>query len=145
MGAWEPALLVISFAVVVAGLMLIWTVLATAYFLPAWLVAFFANRDLTLRGSWRLAGAALMPGVLLMAAAMVLYDFGILDPVRLAFVTAAHLVLGWIYLLISPLFLQRSPALAAVKGNPFRPGPTGRQRSEDAGQNSQDQGQRPGS
>ena len=140
-GAWEPAMLAISFAAVVAGLMLIWAVLATGYFLPAWLVAYFANRDLTLCGSWRLAGAALMPGTLLMAAALVLYDFGILDLVRLAFVAGAHLLLGWIYLVVSPLFLPRIPAIAAIKGNPFRPTPTGRQKAEDAGQKSESGGQ----
>jgi hypothetical protein len=120
-GAWEPALLAIATAVVVAGLMLMWAVLATMYFLPGWVAAFFANRDLTLRGSWRLAGAALMPGALLLAAAILLYDFGVLDLVRLAFVVAGHLVLGWIYLLVSLLFLPRHVASTAGRRNPFAP------------------------
>ena len=42
-----------------------------------------------------------------------------LDLVRLAFATGAHLVLGWIYLVVSPLCLPRHPAIAAVKSNPF--------------------------
>ena len=65
-GAWAPAILAIVAMLVVTGLMVSWACLATVYFLPAWLVGFFANRDLSLRGSWRLAGAALMPGALLM-------------------------------------------------------------------------------
>ena len=123
-GAWEPAILAIATAAVIAGLMLIWAVLATVYFLPAWLAAFFADRDLTLRGSWRLAGAAQLPGALLMMAAILFYDFGVLDLVRLALAMGMHLVLGWIYLLVSPLFLPRQAAVAARKRNPFAPPPT---------------------
>ncbi len=118
-GAWEPVLLAVAGAVVAVLLMLAWQVLATAYFLPAWLAGFFENRALNLRGSWRLAGAALMPGALLMAVAILAYDFGVFDLVRLAFVAIGHLLISWIYLLISPLFLPRHPAMPASPGNPF--------------------------
>ena len=104
-GAWAPAILAIVAGLVVAGLMLSWACLATVYCLPAWLVGFFANRDLSLRGSWRLAGAALMPGALLLCAAIVLYGWGALDLVRLAVAGAVHLVMGWVYLIVSPLLL----------------------------------------
>ena len=97
--------------------MLAWTVLATAYFLPAWLICFLADRDLNIRQSWRLAGAALMPGALLLTAAIAFYALGALDLIQMSFAVGAHLVLGWIYLFISPLFLPRvSPA---DKRNPF--------------------------
>src|SRR5208282_5951617 len=43
-GAWEPEWLGITVLAVVAGLMLSWAVLATVYFLPAWLVGFLTNR-----------------------------------------------------------------------------------------------------
>jgi hypothetical protein len=98
--------------------MLSWASLATVYFLVAWLVGFFANRDLSLPGSWRLAGAALMPGALLLSAAIVLYGWGALDLVRLAISAAVHLVMGWVYLFVSPLSLPRRQA-AAAKENPF--------------------------
>jgi hypothetical protein len=98
--------------------MVIWACLATVYALPAWLVGFFADRDLTLRGSWRLAGAALMPGALFLSAAIGLYGWGALDLVRLAVAAAVHLVMGWIYLFVSPLCLPRHPAVTAV-ANPF--------------------------
>jgi hypothetical protein len=117
-GAWAPAVLAVVAGLVVVGLMVSWACLATVYFLPAWLVAFFANRDLSLRGSWRLAGAALMPGALLMCAAIVLYGWGVLDPVRLAVAGAVHLVIGWAYLFLSPFWLPRHPA-AVAKANPF--------------------------
>jgi hypothetical protein len=121
--AWQPVLLFAAAAAVVAGLMLSWYALATLYALPVWLIAFFANRDLRFIECYRLAGAALMPGALLMAMAILLYGFGVLDLVGLAFVTAGHLVLGWIYLFVSPLFLPRATVVLGNK-NPFtqRPG-----------------------
>jgi hypothetical protein len=117
-GAWAPAILAIVAGAVVAGLMVIWACLATLYCLPVWLIAFFADRDRSLGGSWRLAGAALMPGALLMCAAVCIYGWGALDLLRLAAMGAVHLVTGWVYLLISPLCLPRHPT-PALKGNPF--------------------------
>ena len=117
-GAWAPAILAMAAGLVVVGLMVSWAGLATVYFLPVWLAGFFVNRDLSLRGSWRLAGAALMPGAMLMCAALFYYAWGGLDLVRLAAAGAVHLVMGWVYLLVSPLRLPRHPATAA-KANPF--------------------------
>jgi hypothetical protein len=117
-GAWAPAILATVMGLVVVGLMVAWACLATVYSLPVWLVGFFANRDLSLRGSWRLAGAALMPGALFMCAVVVLYGCGAVDLVRLAVAGALHLVVAWVYLIISPLCLPRHPAVA-VNANPF--------------------------
>jgi hypothetical protein len=117
-GAWSPAILAVVAALVVAGLLLSWACLATVYSLPAWLVGFFANRQLTLRGSWRLAGAALMPGALFLCAAIVLYGCGTLDLVQFAVAFAAHVVVGWVYLFASPFWLPRHPG-AVAKANPF--------------------------
>lgn len=117
-GAWSPAILAIVAGLVVLILMVTWAGLATLYFLPVWLVGFFADRELSLRGSWRLAGAALMPGALLMCAAVLLYGTGALDIVRLMLAAAVHLVVGWFYLLASPLRLARQP-VAGAKENPF--------------------------
>jgi hypothetical protein len=117
-GAWAPAILALAAGLVVVGLMVTWACLATVYSLPVWLVGFFANRDLGLWGSWRLAGAALMPGALFMCAVVILYGCGALDLVRLAAAAALHLVMAWVYLLISPWCLPRHSA-AAVKANPF--------------------------
>ena len=111
-GAWAPAMLAMAAGLVVMALMASWGCLATVYSLPVWLTGFFANRECGLGGSWRLAGAALMPGALLMCAAIVLYGCGALDLVRLAAAAAAHFVMGWVYLLVSPLRLPRIPAPA---------------------------------
>ena len=100
------------------GLLASWWLLATIYFLPVWLLGFFVNRDLDFRASWKLSGAALMPGALLMAAGILLYDFGAVDLVQFGFIFGAHFVLGWIYLFVSLLFV---PGISTVqpKGNPF--------------------------
>ncbi len=120
-GAWKPDILAIATGVVIVGLMLSWAVLATVYFFPVWLICFFADRDLNFRQSWRLAGAALMPGALLLTAAIVFYALGMLDLIQMSSAFGAHFVLGWIYLFISPLFLQR--ASPSEKRNPFLTNP----------------------
>jgi hypothetical protein len=122
-GAWAPALLGIAALGVITGLMLIWAALATLYALPVWLLGFFANRLLSLRGSWQLAGAALMPGALVLSAAIFLYGSNAFGLVELAVAAAVHLVIGWVYLIISPFRLPLLPEAVAVKQNPFIPPP----------------------
>lgn len=117
-GAWAPPILAMVAGLVVVGLMLSWAGLATVYCLPVWLIAFFADRDCSLGGSWRLAAAALMPGALLMCAAILTYGWGALDLVRLVVAGAVHLVIGWVYLVASPLCLPRHQS-ATAKVNPF--------------------------
>lgn len=121
-GAWSPVVLAGVFSGTVVGLLAAWAVLATLYCLPVWLLGFFANRALTLGGSWRLAGAALMPGALVLALAVFCYGAGFLDPPRLLVVFAAHLVVGWVYLGFSPLKLPLVEVAAGLRGNPFANG-----------------------
>ncbi len=118
-GAWAPNLLGLAAIGTFFGLLLTWATLATIYAPLVWLLCFFANRDLNLLASWRLAAAALMPGALVISLALVLYECGGFDLVQLCFAFGMHLVIGWIYLFVSPLFLNR--ALATEKKNPFVP------------------------
>jgi len=118
-GAWQPWLLALTALGIVVFLFVCWLTLATLYMFPAWLLMFYADRDLKSRECWRLAGAALMPGALMMAVGILLYDFAVVDLVGLGFIAAGHLVLGWIYLFISPLFLPRSAPVTEVAKNPF--------------------------
>ncbi len=117
-GAWAPPILAIVAGLVIVGLMLSWACLATVYCLPVWLIGLYADRHCSLGGSWRLAGAALMPGALLMCATILTYGWGALDVLHLAVAGAVHLVVGWVYLVVSPLCLPRHQATTA-KGNPF--------------------------
>jgi hypothetical protein len=119
-GAWAPEILFIAATATVIGLLLSWWILATIYFLPVWILGFFANRDLNFRASWKLSGVALMPGALLMAAGIFFYSFGTLGLVQLGFIFSSHFVLGWIYLFVSLFFLPRIPE-AKPKANPFKP------------------------
>jgi hypothetical protein len=119
-GAWTSTILFAAFVATSIGLLASWWLLATIYFLPIWIFGFFTNRDLNFRASWKLSGAALMPGALLMAAGVLLYDFGAVDLVQFGFIFGAHFVLGWIYLFVSLLFVPTIPS-ALPKGNPFVP------------------------
>lgn len=117
-GAWAPAILALGAGAVLAGLMVCWAALATLYCVPVWLVGLYANRDLNLRGSWRLAGAALMPGALFFTVTIWGYGCHALDLVHLVTAAGLHLVVGWVYLCLSPCYCPRHPA-ATPRANPF--------------------------
>jgi hypothetical protein len=117
-GAWTATLLFGAAVATAIGLLASWWLLATLYFFPVWLLGYFVNRDLNFRRSWKLSGAALLPGALLMAAGILLYDFGAVDLVQFGFIFGAHLLLGWLYLFVSMLFVPVIPA-ALPGGNPF--------------------------
>src|SRR5262249_2425978 len=108
-GAWAPPLLALLTAGVLACLLLIWAVLASVYLLPAWIIGFFGNRDLSLGGSWRLCAAGLLPGALLMGGAVVLYRMGMVELIGLGVAAAAHVVIGWCYILAAVLSLPPHP------------------------------------
>jgi hypothetical protein len=116
-GAWAPDVLGLAAIGTFFGLLIVWALLASFYCLPVWLISLFTNRDLSIGASWRLAGAALMPGALLLSLSLVLYNLGGFDLVQLCFAFGMHLIIGWIYLFISPMFLNR--ALPTEKKNPF--------------------------
>lgn len=115
--AWRAEILfLIAFASILV-LLLNWWILGTLYFLPVWLTGFFTNRDLSVRGSWKLSNAALLPGALLMTGGIFIYGLGF-PFVLFAFVFGAHLVLGWLYLFFALAFFARTSA-APSRGNPF--------------------------
>ncbi len=118
-GAWRPPILALTVLGVVVWLMASWYLLATLYATPVYLLGFYLNRDLDWRQSWRFCGAALLPGALLMLVAISFYSLGVMDLVQLGFVFAAHLVLGWAYLLVAIFFVRRVGETIAPK-NPFK-------------------------
>ncbi len=116
-GAWAPDILGLAGIGVFVGLLLSWNLLATLYCVPVWLVAFLPTAILILSKAGVSAGAALMPGALLMALSLWLYGVGAFDLVKLCFAFGMHLVIGWIYLLASPLFVPRT--VPPAPKNPF--------------------------
>lgn len=118
-GAWAPPILGIVAVLVILSLLVCWTILATIYAGPTWLIGFFTNRDLSLGGSWRLAGASLMPGCVLMIGAIFVYGLGLLDLIRLGVAVATHFILGWIYIGLSFRAMPLCADAAAARENPF--------------------------
>jgi hypothetical protein len=117
--AWEPTLLGITGLLVILWLLSTWAVLATMYCGVVRLLGFFRDRDLDWRASWRLASAALLPGALLFTGGIAGYLLGVVDLVRLLLLFGVHFVVGWIYLLVSPLFVVRIAGVLPARANPF--------------------------
>jgi len=117
--AWAPAILACTCAVVVLLLFVVWTVLGAVYTWPAALIAFLANRRLDLSGAWRLAGAAQMPGAVMLGLGIVLYGIGWLDLVRFGGCVVLQFLVGWFFVLVAPLTLERLVSPEIFRGNPF--------------------------
>lgn len=118
-GAWAVELLLMSAVAAVVFLLISWWILAGVYSVPLRIFSFYTNRLLNLRQCWRLASAALFPGTVLMTAAVLFYAVGLLNLVSFLFAFAAHFVIGWIYLLLSVILIERMPA-ATARENPFK-------------------------
>jgi len=125
-GAWRPAFLAMAGLVTLAVLMAGWAIVALIYLGPVWVIGFLADRDLDLSACRRLAGAALMPGALLLSLGLVLYTLGILDLLQLGVVWALHLLAGWVYVCIAPFMVERPASAGAKASNPFAPAPATR-------------------
>jgi hypothetical protein len=74
---------------------------------------------MNLPASLKLSCSALLPGALLMTAAIILYAWGLLNLVTFCFVFAAHFILHWLYLLFG-LFFFPGASTGTRKGNPFK-------------------------
>lgn len=125
-GAWVPAILTLAGFGAVVGLILVWALLATVYFIPVRVMGFVANRDLSWGGSWRLAAASLMPGALFITGAFVLYGLGRIDLVKLGIADVVHILIGWVYLVLAILAVPPQEGVAAEKQNPFSGGGAGK-------------------
>lgn len=121
--AWQPMMLTAVAFSTFFFLFFIWSVLATLYCPVPRVVAYFAERSLTFPGAWRLAGAALMPGAVLMILGVVALGLGWIEPVRFVLVTGVHLLVPVAYLFISPFYLPSSTAHVQAAANPFGDAP----------------------
>jgi hypothetical protein len=118
-GAWEPPILWMAFVCVLVGLIIAWGFLATLFSGGVRLMGFFANRDVNLWQSWKLAGAAFMPGALLLIAGLLLSGAGIIDLVQGMAFAAAQFMVAAVYGLLGVLFSPRLRAPGAAGPNPF--------------------------
>jgi hypothetical protein len=117
-GAWHPVLLAAAGVAMLVLLFGIWAVLASICTVPAKIIAWMGDRELLWGGAWRLCSAALLPGALLMGAAIFLYGWQALDLIGVASLFVAHMLMGWVYLAggawACPRLYQN-----VVKQNPF--------------------------
>lgn len=121
-GAWKPTVSWGAALATIVWLLLSWTLLATVYCPFVRLYAFYKDRRLTLAGSWKLSAAALLPAALTATACIVLYGFGVLDLLQFLIFGSLHVVVGWVYLVASPLRLPRVSDAPHKAKNPFGDG-----------------------
>jgi hypothetical protein len=106
-GAWRGMILAgVGFAMFLV-LLLCWVVLALVYMLPVRILAFVLRRQITWTGSCRMAGAALMPGAILMGLGIWAYGFFLIDIVRFALIFGLHLIVPWFYMAAATLTLDK--------------------------------------
>ena len=125
-GAWHLVVAAGLAAGTIVGLFASWGILGALYSLPAQLIAYSANRRVSVIGAWRLAVASLMPGAVLMGAAIFAYGFQQLNLIQLLAACVVHGALPWVYVVAGPLCLPKSPASSgsvSPKRNPFREPP----------------------
>jgi hypothetical protein len=125
-GAWQPFLLGITGITVAFAVLFSWWILATVYFLLARLLAFFQDRKVTLGGSWRLCGAALLAGTVFLLLGFVGYGLGVVTLIPVLLMAALHVVIPWALIIFAVLALPRSVPKPA---NPFATEPVALERS----------------
>jgi len=59
----------------------------------------------------------MLPATIVMIGAIGLYGLGILDVLGLGVAEALHLVIGWVFLVVSPFYVPRQAAVGNAKGN----------------------------
>jgi hypothetical protein len=119
-GAWKPAALAWLWVGTMVYLLASWVGLALLYFIPARIVGFYADRDLTLIGAWKLCVAALMPGAVFLSIAILLYGKAQIRLLEVIGAFALHFIIGWIF--VAGAILRLPPVVPKVQ-NPFEPEP----------------------
>lgn len=117
-GAWMPWVLLLCGMGVSVGLLLSWTVFSFVYAVPAYIACRAGKRAAGLFGCCKMAGAAQLPGALLLSVALLGYLYGALDLVRLGAAFVMHFALSWICLALAVLCLPKADSIASGS-NPF--------------------------
>lgn len=117
-GAWHPLIYLGIVLIVAAALMATWGALALVYMFPVRIIAYYADREMTLGGAWRVASMALMPGAFTMIASILLYATEWIDLIGLFACVLLHFIVGWLYVLIAPCHVKKASAEEPAN-NPF--------------------------
>jgi len=107
--AWRiPMLFLIAIASILS-LFIVWQVLSAIYSPLIKGIAWVYRKKITWSGAYALAGAALMPGAVIMCLSIVGYTGRLYSLEGLVIAMPLHLIVGWVFLLISPFFLEKAP------------------------------------
>lgn len=118
-GAWRPAIIPLVAGAFTLFIWASWVVLAAIYAWPIRVAIFFRDKLTSRLGSWKLCSAALMPGALLLTAAILFYTLGRIPIAGLIIAFASHFVLGWIFVFSGAVALPLIPEAERMRGNPF--------------------------
>mgnify|MGYP001172925011 CR=1 FL=1 len=108
-GAWRPHALATVAGTTFVILLALWAIIATLLTIPLRAYALLLGRQPGLGGCWKLAFAALLPGALIMCAALFGYGLRRLSLGELMLIHGLHLLVNTAYLLISPLRIPEGP------------------------------------
>lgn len=108
-GAWRPHALATVAGATFVILLALWAIIATFLAVPLRAYALLLGRRPGLGGCWKLAFAALLPGALIMCAALFGYGLRRLSLGELMLIHGLHLLVNTAYLLISPLSIPECP------------------------------------
>jgi hypothetical protein len=130
-GAWRSPLAALVAIAVIIKLLLGWWFLGMLTTPLVKFIAFYCDRRVTLPGSFRVSGAALLPGAMIMAAGVILYGLGAVDLLQFGLIYLLHLFCGIVFVVTAPFFL---PRLGEKLTNPFA-SPAGSDDQASPGQN----------
>lgn len=119
-GAWHPVIIAGMTGGFILMLFGAWAALGLVYAWPVRLISFYADRQLSWLGAWKVAAGCLLPGALFLAASGLAYLLHRLNLVQLLGAFLLHLMIGWVYVLCVPFCLPRvQDRGTAPRGNPF--------------------------
>lgn len=118
--AWSTPFHLALGAAIFFSLFLSWLLLAFTYGTVVWIAAWAIGRPTPFHVARRLAAASLLPGCLLMAAALFLYTTRQLGLEGLLLAWPLHIVLGWLYCAGAwARLVAKRPQHAPPDSNPF--------------------------
>jgi hypothetical protein len=101
--AWRLALMVGCVAALAVSMLVMWSVLGLLYAMLPFVLSYFSKNKCSYSQGWKLASASLLTPSLIVGIAAVLYGMALINVILLVFFYLTHVVVGWVYLLVSSL------------------------------------------